>query len=150
MKFFNYLYFKNKSTLIKQYLNKDFNVSSLLNQFSCKKNKVFLKLDIEGFEFELLDDIVLNKEFFTGICIEFHNLNITENYLKLSSFIKELDFEILNISVNEVCLTDGCFPSVLEISFLPKLSNDWPLNFNEQYYLQNSNALNSEMIILNI
>jgi hypothetical protein len=147
---FNYLYFKNKSTLIKKYLNTDFNISSLLNKFSCKKNSVFLKLDIEGFEFELLDNIILNKQYFTGVCIEFHNLEIFENYSKLNSFVKALEFQILNISVNEVCLNKDGFPSVLEISFLPKSDNNWPKSFNKEYYLQNSNALNTEMVILDI
>ena len=146
---FNYLYFIKKSRLIKKYLNNDFNIENLLENYN-ELNTVFLKLDIEGFEYSILESILKYKKYFTGLCIEFHSLNIPENCSKLESFLIELDFEILNISVNEVCLTDNNYPSVLEISFIPKSVANWPLDFNEAYYLQNSNALNNEMIVLEI
>lgn len=144
---FNFLYFIKKSILIKKYLGKDFTIENLMKKFAESKN-VFLKLDIEGFEYELLESILKYKELFTGICIEFHNLDLTENCFKLDSFINKLDFDILNVSVNEVCLIDNKLPSVLEISFLPKYPLYWPIDFNDNFYLQNSNALNSDNIVL--
>jgi hypothetical protein len=141
------LYFIKKSILIKKYLGKDFTIENIMEKFAECKN-VFLKLDIEGFEYDLLESILKCKELFTGICIEFHNLDLTENCLKLDSFINKLDFDILNVSVNEVCLIDNKFPSVLEISFLPKYPSYWPIGFSDNFYLQNSNALNSDNIVL--
>jgi len=145
---FNFLYFKNKSELIRKYLDNTFTISQILENYNCDKSSVFIKLDIEGFEYELLSSMLDQKEYFTGICIEFHSLEKVSNQHKLEKFLRDLDFNIINISVNETCLLENDFPSILEISLVPKGLNQHFVDFNSSYYLQSSNGFNGKTIVL--
>ena len=58
----------------------------------------FKKIDIEGDEYKILDQIIKNSEYLTGLVIEFHNVSI--NIEKIVSFIKRLPLELIYIRPN--------------------------------------------------
>ena len=62
---------------------------------------VFLKMDIEGNEYELLDAIIDHKAALIGIAIEFHNP--LANIEAIKDFVSGIDMNITNVHVNN-CL----------------------------------------------
>ena len=105
----------------KKYLNNKNNISYFLNKYNLTKSKGILKLDIEGSEWLILNDIIKNSSSFNAICIEFHNVN--SNIHLLNNFIADLktnDFNILSYSVNNAIYfnCDSDVPDIIEISFV--------------------------------
>ncbi len=63
---------------------------------------VFLKMDIEGNEYELLDVIIDHKASLVGIAIEFHNP--LANIEAIKDFVSGIDMNITNVHANN-CLS---------------------------------------------
>ena len=81
--------------------------------------KLMLKIDIEGDEFEILNDITLYSNQIHTLIVEFHELN--KNYNKFETLIKEINkkFYIIHIHGNNVTgVNEIGLPNTLEISFL--------------------------------
>ena len=81
--------------------------------------KIMLKIDIEGDEFEILNDITLYSNQIHTLIIEFHELN--NNYNKFETLIKDINkkFYIIHIHGNNVTgVNEMGLPNTLEISFL--------------------------------
>lgn len=62
-------------------------VRSLFKEFS--DPRVFLKIDIEGSEYRILDEIVDHADRVTGIVIEFHDVDLQRQ--RIERFVSELD-----------------------------------------------------------
>ena len=81
------------------------------------KHPIFLKMDIEGAEYELLDLIVQSQDNVAGIAIEFHEP--LSNIEVICRFALQLNLRVTNVHVNN-CLPKGehnnTEPSI-EISF---------------------------------
>ena len=89
-------------------------------------DQVFLKIDIEGSEYEILDQIVSIKKKIQGIVIEFHE--VTSNLDKIKNFLKAIedDLKLVHIHANNYSLKEfDQFPDAIEltISNIKKLSN---------------------------
>jgi len=82
-------------------------------------NSVFLSIDIEGSEYELLDDIIYFSKNLTGLNIEFHNVH--ENLEKIKSFIKRFDLLLIHTHINNFGSIVNGTPSVIELSFSAQL-----------------------------
>ena len=86
-----------------------------------KSNKILLKIDIEGGEYDIIDDIFDYHEKLVSILIEFHNINILEK--KFEEKIKKLKskFEIVHLHGNNngVKISDN-LPTTLEVTFVNK------------------------------
>ena len=66
---------------------KIYSLDTILKKISIKK--IFLKIDIEGDEYKILDQIIKNSENLTGLVIEFHN--VSRNIINtIETFIKKL------------------------------------------------------------
>ena len=88
-------------------------------------NQVFLKIDIEGSEYEILDQIVAIKKKIQGIVIEFHE--VSSNLGRIENFLKAIDddLKLVHIHANNYSLKEfDQFPNALEltISNINKLS----------------------------
>jgi len=138
-----YLRVAQGATLVRRYLGDGYNVSQVLgDQSSGVGHKdpvrdVFIKLDIEGAEYGILDDLLGVAHRLNGMCIEFHGLNDGRNVSDLRRFVEELRFHIVHININDACMADG-IPSVVEISFSPREAMYWPERFGSASYLRNS------------
>jgi hypothetical protein len=83
------------------------------------KEKIFLKIDIEGNEYKILPDISKHIASFSSIVIEFHNVSL---YFKIiMDFINDLSLSGLlldHLHVNNYGgVSENGMPNVLELSF---------------------------------
>ena len=111
---------------------------SIISKFIRNKfqnHKGILKIDIEGSEYRILEDILTYQNFFLDIIIEFHDVDI--NLEKIIQFSSKLQKKIININVNNYgfILPTG-LPKTIEITF----SNDHTSSQYQEYF---SNVLNS-------
>jgi len=84
---------------------------------STKNSKnIFFKIDIEGSEYRILDDLIKNLKHITGIVIEFHDVDLHLD--KIVNFINKTSLEIVHIHPNNFAECDFFGrPIVLEITF---------------------------------
>lgn len=77
----------------------------------------FLKIDIEGYEYELLDDILRFQDRISGMAIEFHNIE-TQQLIMIEKFVNALNLEIAHIHFNNFSDINSLgFPEVIELIF---------------------------------
>ena len=82
----------------------------------------FLKMDIEGNEYRVLDDIIENQNNMLGLVIEFHDCDLMQN--KINEFIENVDLDLVHIHINNFCsIAKNDFPTVLELTFSSKKYN---------------------------
>jgi FkbM family methyltransferase len=82
---------------------------------------VFVKMDIEGSEYHVLDDLLRHSNHIVAIAIEFHDLDTVSGLF--NSLIKKIkdDFYIVHIHGNNFAgMTSFNFPIAPEITFLNK------------------------------
>lgn len=81
---------------------------------------IFLKADIEGGEYRILDDIVAHQSRFTGIAMELHDIDLHRE--RISAFLAGLtDFAVVALYPNNVGNVDRIGdPIIVEISLTPK------------------------------
>jgi hypothetical protein len=84
-------------------------------------NGIFLKIDIEGSEYEVLDKLDLFSESLVGAVIEFHEVDSNNmHFMKLIQKLKQF-FYIVNVHFNNYSMTNAQgFPTAIEISFIHK------------------------------
>ena len=84
-----------------------------------KNQNYFFKIDIEGSEYRILDDLVNFMDRIEGLIIEFHNVDL--NMDRVINFINEFDLKLIHIHANNWS-TQGLnnIPSTLELSFSKK------------------------------
>ena len=124
IKFFKWVqfkrFFRGRVKFNKKYVgppefgNEYIELTEIFNQ--TKANQIFLKIDIEGGEYRILDQILEAQNRLSGLIIEFHDVDL--HYQKVKQFIRQLDLSIIHLSVNDnQPLTKDGIPLVLEISF---------------------------------
>ena len=96
----------------------DVSILDILEKLTSKE--IGLKIDIEGDEFRILDQVLLNSENINFIVIEFHNIEIHfEKFTKLIDSITE-NFVITHVHANNFGdLNVLGTPDVLEVTFIP-------------------------------
>lgn len=76
----------------------------------------FIKIDIEGSEYRIFDEILLNQEKFTGIGIELHDVDIHMD--KIKKFIHNLDMDLIHIHAqNPAHVAENDIPTQIELTF---------------------------------
>lgn len=76
----------------------------------------FLKIDIEGAEYRILDDILENQNVFTAIILEFHDVDYHKE--KIRSFISSLQLDLTHIHANNSAILDTeNDPTCIELTF---------------------------------
>lgn len=82
-------------------------------------NDIFLKIDIEGSEYRILSDILKLQNNFSGIVIEFHDIDIHQKTIE--KFINEIDLDLVHIHPNNFGGVDkNGDPIVIELTFSKK------------------------------
>ena len=99
--------------------------------FSNNLTNVFLSIDIEGGEYDLLDDICKFSKNLTGLNIEFHS--VERNLEKIQTFIKKFDLLLVHTHINNFGPILNGIPSVIELSF----SKTAEKNKSEEYMFTN-------------
>ena len=83
-------------------------------------HEIFLKCDIEGSEYGILNDIINHTSRFSGLIIEFHNINDPENFNDLINFVSKINQKIVHVHVNNYFYyktPTQNIPDILEITF---------------------------------
>ena len=76
----------------------------------------FIKIDIEGSEYRIFNEILLNQKNFTGIGIELHDVDIHMD--KIKYFIKNLDMDLIHIHAqNPAHVAENDIPTQIELTF---------------------------------
>ena len=94
------------------------NVSS--KNLPIQGSDLFLKCDIEGGEYEILDQVILHSHKFVGMAFEFHNINQAGNFDALVNFIGKIDQKLVHLHVNNYFYYidgDRRIPDILELTF---------------------------------
>jgi hypothetical protein len=85
------------------------------------RDQVFLKMDIEGGEWQLTDVICNHAQTITGMVIEFHNTDRLRPLFIETVARYQQHFRVIHIHPNTSCpLAEDNFPTVVELSFLNK------------------------------
>ena len=75
-----------------------------------------MKIDIESFEYRILNEILLYQKKITGIIIEFHDIDYHKDIIK--NFINKLELQLVHIHPNNASLIDhNNDPTCVEITF---------------------------------
>jgi hypothetical protein len=99
---------------------RDISLSDVLHSIPVMSG-VFLKIDIEGGEYELLPEVLSiaarNDNYFSGICVEFHD--VTNREAEFHRLVQQLQsiFAIVHVHANNFVTSDSDFPIVVEMSF---------------------------------
>ncbi len=78
-------------------------------------SKIFLKIDIEGSEFSIIDEIMAAQSRITALVIEFHDC--IKMRARIERFIKEFELDLVHIHGNNNAPIVEGFPEVLEMTF---------------------------------
>lgn len=81
-----------------------------------KNNNIFLKIDIEGSEYRVLEEIIENQSKIIGLVIEFHDFDYHKNMIY--DFCKKLNLSLIHIHPNNFSPRDkNGDPLVIELTF---------------------------------
>jgi hypothetical protein len=115
----NNFFFRKKigKTLVE---NDNTDIEKITNDFNLYflglKPPIFFKIDIEGSEYIILNDLVKFSKSISGIVIEFHDVPTNLNIIL--KFIKEIDLDLCHIHANNWGGVDSNnVPRVLELTF---------------------------------
>jgi len=93
--------------------NKGINFSEIIKKND--KLPCYLKVDIEASEYRILDEILNAQNKFTGIAIEFHDVDLHLN--QIEKFIKSLDMTLVHLHpMNQALVVNG-IPIQIELTF---------------------------------
>jgi hypothetical protein len=104
-------------------------------------HKIFLKIDIEGDEYGLLDELVSRAGRLSGCVIEFHECH--KNLAAIESFVKAFELSIVHVHANNhspIC-SDLKIPHVMEISFSRYGDASWSPIFPHPLDMPNNKRL---------
>lgn len=78
---------------------------------------IFFKVDIEGYEYRLLNDLLSIEKQTTGLVIEFHDCDL--HLAKIKEFITQYPLNLVHIHANNYAplRLDDSLPLVLELTF---------------------------------
>jgi len=96
-------------------------------------NNVFLSIDIEGGEYDLLDEICEYSDKIMALNIEFHDVN--RNLDKIKKFINNCNLLLIHTHINNFGPISDGIPTVLELSFSRKLKKINVQNYQLANYL---------------
>lgn len=115
-------------------------VASALGRLKDAGDRIFLKCDIEGSEYAIADEIIASSGRFTGIAIEFHDVN--RRLGEISAFLDQLrrTHFLDHVHVNSFSKVDSAgVPSVIEVSLSRRdLSPEGNVGKLDRLYIRHS------------
>jgi hypothetical protein len=136
-------FFTDRHQLIKHNVGKEVFLNDLIGPDDWS---VFLKCDVDGDEYGLLNEIIKNSRKLSGLVIEFHNISRYDNFNLLTSFMSRLDQKLVHTHINnyfyyKVGDTDF-MADVIELSFTssPNISLQSELSLPHRMDMPNNSA----------
>jgi hypothetical protein len=99
-----------------------------IKSFLANSKDSFLKCDIDGGEYEILDYLISNSHKFTGAAIEFHDISQPQRFNQLTNFISKFGLRLVHTHINNYAYlvdeeTQTYFVDVIELSFSSSREN---------------------------
>ena len=140
-------FFKGNATLFLEKIGTEPGCDTNLNQAMERLDNapIFLKVDIEGYEYQILDEIISCSDRLSGLVIEFHS--VSNNKERIEKFISQIALELIHIHPNNNRLDEEGDPKAIELSFSknPKQVED---SFFHPHELDQDNVPRKEAVDL--
>ena len=95
-------------------------------------NSLFFKIDIEGSEYRILEQLTKHAPCMTGMVIEFHDCDL--NYHRIKNFMENFELQLVHIHVNNWdFVSPKKFPQALELTFSPRQFNKMIANKTKKF-----------------
>lgn len=109
--FFVFIFIKKKINLKKKFIGK-----KELKKIIKFKKEIFFKIDIEGNEYRILNELIKIKNNINAIIIEFHDVDLHMD--KIENFIKKIGLILTHIHPNNFSkLNENKDPTCIEMTF---------------------------------
>ena len=115
-------FFKGRNKHIKKFIGEDekdhhVSVNTIAKEIVPPDvENVFFKIDIEGSEYQILDQLIAMSDRITGLVIEFHEVDI--NIDKIESFVCKFPLNLCHMHCNNYApLTESSIPPSIEATF---------------------------------
>jgi hypothetical protein len=81
-----------------------------------KYESVFFKIDIEGSEYRILDQLIFHQKKINSLVIELHDCDL--HFDRIRDFIEKFELKLVHLHVNNYCsINKDLNPSVIELTF---------------------------------
>ncbi len=82
-----------------------------------KSDKVFLKIDIEGAEYRILEELLRNQDRISGLVMELHDCDLHVERIRL--FVERFALRLVHVHANNYCpvCAESGMPFALELTF---------------------------------
>ena len=121
------------------------NIHEIVTTHIRKNDKIFFKIDIEGSEYEILDQIISHQDKIQGIVIEFHN--VTKNLDVIKDFLNKINgnLSLVHIHANNYSVKEANqFPEAIELTISNINLQNQNLDDSREYPLKNLDFPNSK------
>jgi hypothetical protein len=140
-------FFKNNNTILNIEIIKKNSIKNIINYHKLEKN-IFFKIDIEGSEYRILDELINNQDKICGLVIEFHDIDLHRE--KIENFIEKFNLTLTHTHPNNYGGVDEQMdPIVIEMTFEKNPSQEDDAKFTLPNLLDQPNNPLEEDIILN-
>ncbi len=104
-------------------------LKSIFDKHVVADQRAFLKIDIEGWEYRILDDLIAVADRLSGLVIEFHDVDLHIGTIK--RFVDELPLGVAHVHCNNFAdVNPSQTPLVIEVTFSdPNRSSEGDLSF---------------------
>mgnify|MGYP001193684551 CR=1 FL=1 len=111
VKLFEYIYISKQIKFTKKKIK-----SGDLEKITENLKNLFIKIDIEGSEYRIFEDLLKIQDKIVCLVIEFHDIDLHMD--KIEKFINEIKLELIHIHPNNFCDLDSFGnPTTIEVSF---------------------------------
>ena len=110
IKLFQYNSMRKKINLTKKFI-----IQKDISEITKNKKNIFFKIDIEGSEYRILDEIIKIKENIEAVVIEFHDIDLHKD--KIINFLEKIDLDVTHIHPNNYSIADSDLnPTCIELT----------------------------------
>lgn len=96
--------------------NNTTSLPALMEKYKVSSKKIFLKIDIEGFEYRIFEDILKYQDHFLALVIELHDIDL--HYDRIKTFINDFNLKLVYIHANNSgYINKNNNPTVVELTF---------------------------------
>jgi len=132
--------------------NKEISLGNIISNLGIKnKHNVLLKIDIEGSEYEIIEEVVVNNQYFSGVIIEFHDLHSKSQLFKEMIELLKTKFAIEHVHFNNYTPHNGFISDAIELTLIHSKFYNHEGLFNDKLPLKGLDfACNSQLPDYNI
>ena len=145
------LFFRGKRKFTRKFLGSEISgdfidLNYALDHISSSPNSIFLKIDIEGSEYRILEDILDNQERIAGLAIEFHDADLHIGLIK--SFVERFSLDLCHAHANNYgTISPNNSPTTIELSFSSSMTSNNIVSKFPHKLDQPNNPLKPEIVL---